>query len=159
MQNGSCLLGTLPLIPGMLRLLKHTAWPRCPSCLGGSGSTRKPHGWFAQLVLGHAALIGPTAQSILRPGLGYMLGADFWSLTYIPQMHLLATESFWCFIILEISPLAIFYPGTKPLLLSCQRIYLYMSSPWNSPKIHVSHDHTQIPHQAAFLTCSEILLF
>lgn len=36
---------------------------------------------------------------------------------------------------------------------------LYMSSRWNSPKIHVSHDDTQIPHQAAFLTYLEMLLF
>lgn len=35
----------------------------------------------------------------------------------------------------------------------------YMSSPWSSPKIPVSHDHTHIPHQAALLTCLETLLF
>lgn len=46
------------------------------------------------------------------------------------------------------------------LLLSRWTIYLYTSSPWNSPqKINVSHDHAQIPHQAAFITCLEMLLF
>lgn len=42
-------------------------------------------------------------------------------------------------------------------LLSCQRIDFSTSPPWNSPNIHVSHDHTQIPHQAASLICLEIL--
>lgn len=72
-------------------------------------------------------------------------------------MHVTATESFWCFIILEISPLAIFYPGTISHSAIELPEDLLMSSPCNSPKIHVSHDHAQIPHQAAFLTCLEIL--
>lgn len=68
-------------------------------------------------------------------------------------------------------------PATEPLLfLRCpflqsrlsaspspaelpEDLLSYVSSPWNSPKIRVSHDHTQAPHQAALLTCLGMLLF
>lgn len=119
MQNGPQLLGTLPpLFPQMLRLLNVLYSHNVPHAWG-YWQHQKALWMVLHGVFWNRLHIWPAAQRTLRPELDYTWGPDFWSLTHIAQMYLLATEPFWCFIILEVS---IFHPGTKPCC--CWTIYL-----------------------------------
>lgn len=73
--------GHPPLLPQDAATLKHTAWPWWLSCLGGTGSSRKP--WMVCTACsGTCCTYWAAAQSTLSPGISYMWEADFLSLTF-----------------------------------------------------------------------------
>lgn len=142
--------GHPPAPPRDAAIFKCSVWPGCPSSLGGTGSTRKLLGWFAAPVLGCFSLFGLAAQVTLSPGLSYI----FHRCISLPQSFSEDLLFLRCPLLQSFTQALSHSAAELP-----EDLLLYVSSPWNSPKIRVSHDHTQIPHQAAFLTCLEMLLF
>lgn len=79
-----------------------------PPVHSGTRSTRMLCGWGCTACFGATTYL-PRAHC---PGCGYTRGADFWSPPRI--LHFLATKPPWCSAVLQLSPLAILHPGTKP---------------------------------------------
>lgn len=146
--------GHPPPLPRDVATSKGSVWPGCPSCLWGTDRTRRLLGWFAAFILGWFSLAALVlgCYSIFRLT---VQGTDT-SHRCISLLHSLPEALLFLRCpLLQSFPQALSHSAAE----LPEDLFSYVSSPWNRPKIRVSHDHTHIPHQAALLTCLETLLF